>query len=400
MRTNSLRWSAGGWFRSRRHARRGPLVLAAALAAGGLLFPQAGWAVGPVPTALSMPAHIAATASLPPGSTTPVAVTARSGGVALPGATVYLKFQPTIGGGTASVGTVSLTSAVQAFVADASGQVTVSYRTPAVRPGGGHDLLTAQNAASGATAQATSTYYFTPTAHWLWLPEPIEAPGSLDPSSHAPVTVTALDGANAPVPGAQVCLTITPATGGGSATVDRVTLSSHFQCFVADDKGVLAITYTTPAVLPATGTDVLTVRDTPSTLYNTTSWHGYSFGALNSVTFSPTPIAAAGSLAPGAKVVLTLTPRDATGAKISGATFTLALRSASGAHATVSNYAADPGGNTLSATPRTFLSHTSTSMQITYRISTTPPASGVDYLDATVVLPSGDTRTTTVEYDY
>ncbi|HEV7148349.1 MAG TPA: hypothetical protein VGN48_15270 [Pedococcus sp.] len=347
-----------------------------------------------------MPAHIAATASLAAGSTTPVAVTARSGGIALPGATVYLKFQPTVGGGSASVGTVPLTTTVQAFVADASGQVTVSYRTPAVRPGGGHDLLTAQNAASGATAQATSTYYFTPTAHWLWLPEPIAAPGSLPASSHAPVSVTALDGANAPVPGAQICLTITRATGGGSAAVGGVVLTSRFQCFAANANGVVAITYSTPAVLPKTGTDVLTVRDTASTLYNTTSWHGYSFGALSSVTFSPTPIAVEGSLAPGAKVVLTLTPRDATGAKISGATFTLALRSAAGAHATVSNYAADPGGSTLSATPRTFLSHTNTAMQITYRISTTPPASGVDYLDATVVLPSGDTRTITVQYTY
>lgn len=400
MRTNSLRWPAGGWFRSRHHGKRGSLVLAAALAAGGLIFPQAGSALGSVPTGLSMPAHIAPTASLAPGSTTPVAVTATSGGVALPGATVYLKFQATTDGGTASVGGVPLTSSLQAFVADPTGRVTVSYRTPAVRPGGGHDLITAQNATSGATAHATSTYYFTVTAHWQWLPEPIAAPGSLAANQHSAVTVTALDGAYAPVPGAQVCLIITPASGGGSATVGAVALTTHFQCFAANGNGVVAITYTTPAVPPTTGTDVLTVRDTTSTLYNTTSWHGYSFGALNSVTFSPTPIAAAGTLRPGAKVVLTLTPRDATGAKVSGATFKLDLRTASGAHATVSNYAAAPGGSTLSSTPLTFVSHTSTAMQITYRISTTPPTSGVDYLDATVVLPSGATSITTVAYSY
>lgn len=135
-------------------------------------------------------------------------------------------------------------------------------------------------------------------------------------------------------------------------------------------------------------------------MYNTTSWHGYSYGTLDSVTFSPTPIAAPGTLAPGAKVVLTLPPRDATGAKVSGATFSLDLRTTSGARATVSNYAAAYGSTTLSATPSTFLSHTNTSMQITYRISTTPPASGIDYIDATVVLASGATRTTTVQYAY
>ena len=376
------------------------MVLAAALAAGGLIFPQAGWAVGSVPTSLSMPAHLAPTASLVAGSTTPVAVIARSGGIALPGATVYLKFQPTTDGGTASVGTVPLTAAPQAFLADSSGRVTVSYRTPAVRPGGGHDLITAMNAASGATAQATSTYYFTRTAHWQWLPEPIAAPGSLGASHNTPVTVTALDAANSPVPGAQVCLIITRATSGGTATVGSAALTTRFQCFTANGSGAVTINYATPAALPTTGTDILTVRDTTSTLYNTTSWHGYSFGSLNSVTFSPTPIAATGRLAPGAKVVLTLTPRDATGAKISGATFSLALRSAAGAHATVSNYAAAPGGSTLSATPLTFVSHTSTAMQITYRVSTTPPTSGVDYLDATVVLPSGATQTTTVQYTY
>ena len=215
------------------------------------------------------------------------------------------------------------------------------------------------------------------------------------------MTVTALDAAWLPVPNAQVCLQLVRATGGGSAAVSGTALTSKYQCFVADGTGTARIDYRTPDTLPSTGMDQLYVQDTTSSHYNTQSFHGYSFGQLTQVTMSPNPIAPSGTLAPGGKVTVTLTPRDATGAQVAGATVELWLETASGGKGTVSNAAAAPDGTTLGADPKAFVSHTKTKLAVTYQWSKTAPASGTDRLYARVTSADGTvTSVTTADYTW
>jgi hypothetical protein len=356
----------------------------------------------PVPAKVAAPTVFAAPATLSAATTTTAAVTAKDAtGAPMPGAQVFLKFQATTGGGTASVAGVPLTTDYQGFVTDSTGQVVVSYTTPAVIARGGRDLLTAANLKSGATSTDTTTYSFTTTKHWLWAPEPTGSPGSLPPGAHVAVSVTALDDLWNPVPDAQVCLSLARSLGGGSATAQGTALTSKYQCVTADSGGTAQIDYRTPDVLPATGMDMLNVRDTTSSLFNTSSFHGYSFGQLTQVTFSPNPIAVPGEVAPGGKVTVTLTPRDQTGAQVAGATVLLWLETSSGSKATVSSYAAAPDGTSLGATPKTFLTHTTTKLTISYQTSKTRPASGTDQIFAQVTSADGTvTAVTTAEYTW
>ena len=357
---------------------------------------------GAVPDKVAAPTVFAPSATLAASTTTTAVVTAKdAAGAPLPGAQVFLKFQATTGGGSASVGGVPLTTGYQGFPADSAGQVLVSYTTPPVLARGGRDLLSVANLKSGATSTDTTSYSFTTTKHWLWAPEPVGAPGSLPPATHAAVSVTALDDAWNPVPYAQVCLSLAQASGGGSASSQTKALTAKYQCVTADSDGAAQVDYRTPGVLPTTGMDVLNVRDTSSSLFNTASFHGYSFGQLTQVTLGPNPIAAPGAIAPGGKVTVTLTPRDQTGAQVAGATVLLWLETASGSKATVASYAAAPDGTTLAATPRSFLTHTTTKLTISYQTSKTRPASGTDRLYAQVTSADGTVTTvTTAEYTW
>lgn len=381
------------------HPRRritGALAVAAVVV--GL---AAGTASAVAATTLSAPASIANTASLAANSTTTFPVTAKDGtGTALPGATIYLKFGRTTGGGSASVGATALTAVYQAFVTDGAGQVPVTYRTPAVLPKGGHDLVTAANAATLATASVASQYSFTTTAHYRITPEPIGSPGSLHPSTAVPVVINALNANLLGVPFAQVCVNMVAATGGGIATVGAVRLTANFQCFTSNSVGKLAVTYTTPAKLPSTGTDVITAQDTTGSLYNSSAPHGYSFGQLAMANLTPNPIAPNHSLAAGATVAVAVTPKDAAGAQVAGATVRLSLQTTSGAHATVIDYSLDPSGPYLNGTPKSFLTHTKTRMTIYYKLPAVLPTSGVDRLVATVTSWSGVTNTTVATYSY
>ena len=104
--------------------------------------------------------------SLTAGVSTQVAVTALdSGQNAVAGATVYLSFTPTPGGGSADVNGTAVTGAPAPFTADKDGRLFVTYTTPAALPAaGGTDLLRAQNAASSPTVIRQDTYEFSQSA--------------------------------------------------------------------------------------------------------------------------------------------------------------------------------------------------------------------------------------------
>lgn len=359
------------------------------------------------PASVRVASRIAPTASLSANSVTTVLVTATdAAGVSIPMATVYLKEQSTTGGGTADVQGSLLTAGFQPFVANDVGQVVVTYRTPATLPGGGHDVITAANAGTGAAVQSQSFYYFTPTIHYSFSPEPIGAPATLAPGSMVPVVATSYDSNWQPVPYAQICVSFAAATRGttvvgGTSTVAGTALTKGFQCFPSDAAGRVVVTYRTPSVLPTTGTDLISVQDTTGSLFNTSSLHGYSFGQLSQASMTPNPIAAMGSLAPGARVSVTVTPRDAAGAQVAGATVLLSLQSSNHSAASVADYALAPDGTWLTAAPKRFLTHTKTRLTISFTMpKTLLPVSGSDSLVATVTLPDGTPSTTTTTYTY
>ena len=95
-------------------------------------------------------------------------------------------------------------------------------------------------------------------------PHPIATSASLAANSTVVVTLTALNSSHTGVAGAIVYLVFTPATGGGSASVGTTALTSTPQAFTANSSGVISITYKTPGVLLASGTDTIMARSAPT----------------------------------------------------------------------------------------------------------------------------------------
>jgi hypothetical protein len=107
------------------------------------------------------PRPIAATASLAGNATVVVTLTAlNSTGTAVPSAVVYLFFIPATGGGSAMVGTTALTGTPVAFTANSSGVISITYKTPAVRPTSGVDTIKARSAPTHPIVVGSDTYTF------------------------------------------------------------------------------------------------------------------------------------------------------------------------------------------------------------------------------------------------
>jgi hypothetical protein len=107
------------------------------------------------------PHPIASTGTLGANASLVVTVTAlNSSGSAVPAAVVYLLFLPATGGGSASVGTTALTSTPQAFTANGSGAISITYKTPGVPPTSGTDTIKARSAPTHPIVVASDTYTF------------------------------------------------------------------------------------------------------------------------------------------------------------------------------------------------------------------------------------------------
>lgn len=357
-----------------------PLALITSTALGGSMLlaavsPASVFAAGTVTHYVMAPSPIAATASLAAGATASAVVSAEGSTNALvPGAVVYLSFSQTTGGGSASVGTTALKSTPVAFTAT-TGQVTVTYKTPAVLPMGGKDIVKAANSKSGASITASDAYSFARVSRYTFSPAPIAAPGSLAAGSSASVTLTSFNSSSVAVPGAVVYLSFLPATGGGTASVGATALTSSLAAFTSNVSGQIVITYTAPATLPATGTDTITAADSArnTTITRTDS---YSFAASGSFVFSPSPIAATGALGAGATVTLHLTALDAGGHPVAGATVWLYFT------ATAGGGSANVGSKVLSATPSKFSTNSAGTITVTYKASAAPPTTGTDTIQA------------------
>ena len=359
----------------------GALLLAFALPAGV-------FAAGTVTHYALAPSPIAAGASLAANSTVMVTVSAEGSTNALvPGAIVYLSLSQTTGGGSASVGSKVLTATPVAFTVT-TGQISVTYRTPAVLPPGGKDIIKAANAKSSASITASDSYSYSKVIRYDFLATPIAPPGTLASGATTSVTLTAFDATNVAVPGAVVYLSYAPTAGGGTASVGMTPLSSTLTAFTANPSGQVVITYHSPVTLPATGIDTITAADAAKNATITRS-DGYSFAASGSYLFSPSPIAATGALAAGTTVLVHLTALDAGGHAVAGAVVWISFTPTAGGGS------ARVGSKTLSATPAKFLTGSTGTMTVTYKSSAAPPLTGTD----TITVGNSKTAPTVVVTD-
>jgi hypothetical protein len=236
------------------------------IGAASLAGPMVAHAVGPVANYVLAPSPIAAGGSLAASATVVVTLTAvDSTSAPVPGATVYLSFKHSkTGGGSALVGTTTLSLKPQSFVSDVGGHIAISYHTPAVLPTNGEDVISAQNTASTPTIRVSDHYIFDKVQRYALSPHPIAATATLRANVTVTVTLTAQNSSRAVVPGAVVYLLFLPATGGGSASVGTTALTSTPQAFTANSSGVISITYKTPAAPPVSGIDTIKARSAPT----------------------------------------------------------------------------------------------------------------------------------------
>lgn len=208
-----------------------------------------------------------------------------------------------------------------------------------------------------------------------WQPDPIAGPGSLKPGAQVTLTVTAADKNGQGIPGAVIDLSFQGATGGGSAAVAGTTLTGTPEPFTADTSGDVTVTYTAPSTLPAAGVDEIIAQNAPSAP-TATATDSYAFAPVASYSFSPSPVAATGSLTAGASTTVTLTARDSKGAPLAAAPVYLALLPTGGGGS------ASVSGTSLGAAPTLFNTGADGTLNITYTAPATLPQGGQDVLVA------------------
>jgi hypothetical protein len=351
--------------------------LGVVLIAGAAMLATAGRAAaaGPVTHYVINPSPIATAASLPAAASVTVTVTAEDAtNTAVPGALVFLDLLTTTGGGSAEVGATALGPVPTEFVANAAGQVVVTYHTPAVLPTGGQDVIAAKNTMSMPTIVSMDGYSYSTVTAYTFSKFPLAAPGSLAANATVKEALTVRAGTTA-VPGATVYLSFAAAAGGGTAKVGATPLTSTPQAVVASSTGRIVITYTTPATLPTTGADIITAQDATAeqTVIKQTA---YSYSVPAAYSFAPSPIAATGTLAGNTKVTMHLTVLDGSGHPVAGAKVYLSfVPTTGGGTAKVASFV-------LTATPTAKLSDANGQFVLTYVTPANPPASGTDTITA------------------
>jgi hypothetical protein len=209
---------------------------------------------------------------------------------------------------------------------------------------------------------------------------PIAAAGSIGPGGSASVTVRVMSG-RSPDPGGLVYLflySINAGAGyGGSVSGDSTTVppsqcggvsvltGSPIPC-TADGTGTIVLTYHTPSPLPAQGrADFQAQNALTSPSIVAVSHYVYSA----EYRFSPSPIAAGGSLAAGDSVPITLNAQNGSDLPIAGGTMYLSITGSGSAMV---------GATALTSTPALFTADGSGNVQITYTAPLSLPADGAD----------------------
>jgi hypothetical protein len=229
---------------------------------------------------------------------------------------------------------------------------------------------------SAVLATPLATHAAGPVANYLLAPSPIAAPATLAANATVTVTLTAVDSTNTPVPGATVFLTFKhTVTGGGSALVGTTALTLKPQSFVADTGGHIAITYKTPATLPANGEDLIGAQNLASHPTIRVTDH-YTFDEVARYKMSPHPIAATASLAANTTRTVTLTALNSSHTGVAGAVVYLLFTPATGGGSAL------VGTTALTSTPQAFTANPSGVISITYKTPAVLPTSGADTITA------------------
>ena len=173
------------------------------------------------------PTTLAPQGSLNPGDTAVTDVTATNGqGAVIPGATIYLALAAGTLGSAVAEG-VALTGTPQAFTADSSGQITVTYTAPTNPPSSGTDSIVAQSDQSATPAVSASAAYD--------FAAPLQTPASITESVNpaqvaaggtATVSGYVYDASGGPIQNAVVDITASSGTLGsqGLGTIQMTTL--------------------------------------------------------------------------------------------------------------------------------------------------------------------------------
>jgi sugar lactone lactonase YvrE len=291
------------------------------------------------------PSPVAPPASLKPGATVNLTVTALDARARpIPSALVYVSLsRPPGSAATAKCGTKTLPAYC---MAGARGTVAVAYHSSLhlIRPAfkGGTDVLTAAVDPFG-TLRTDDGYTYPgpgPVTRVSWSPSPIAPAGSLAAGQTAHAVVTALDAAGSPVPKGTVYLkpSLVP---GGSGTFPipahcvaiTPTPGNKWDKCPAGPTGQISVSYSHGAAIPPGGSDAM--RAAVSFLHATPVADLYSYSAaIDHLRWTPSPVAPAASLAPGATVQLKVTAEDAGNLPIPDALVYVSLSRVVGSSAT------------------------------------------------------------------
>ena len=302
---------------------------------------------------------------------------------------VYLSFLQDIAqssGGGAKEGASNgpaLTGTPTSYSTDATGHIALFY-TPGAKPGsgttpaGGQDVITAADKASSPTITAKDAYVYGTAVDYSVAPNPVATAGSLHANDIVPVTFhVAHDSDQSSAANTLVYILLNQASGGGSASAPQCspstipTSGSPAAC-TTDNSGNLLVDYQAPSSLPTSGMDQIVASDSQQSPFLTLS-DPYSFVGFS---FSPSPIAATGSLTSNQTQGVTLTIVRG-GAAVGGASVWLKFAPAPGSTASAS-----VGATTLTATPAMFTANGSGVVTLTYTRAAAAPVGGQDVITA------------------
>ncbi len=221
--------------------------------------------------------------------------------------------------------------------------------------------------------------------------QPIATFGSLQAGQSANFSVLALNG-NICVSGATVSLSVT----GGPGTVfipagqcgGKTTLGSSSVHCTTDANGTVQMTFTTPSILPATGSVEVNASAGSGSAHD---WYVYEYILV----FNPSPIAPSGTLSAAQTVPITLTVTAPLGTPINGQQVYLSFTStaSSAGNAWV-------GATQLTSSPQLFASDSSGLISLTYNAPASLSTSGVDTIAATSSLGSSAPDSTFTSYAF
>ncbi len=174
----------------------------------------------------------------------------------------------------------------------------------------------------------------------------------------------------------------------GQCNMSQLPPPGQFASCVANSKGQVALTYTTPNPLPAQGRADWLATSSPSSTHGGVTHYVYT----SVFRFNPSPIAPSGTLTPGKQVPVTLTIDNGLDAGIPNATVYLSFKGSTGGSATAN-------GTVLTGTPKLFLADSSGALQATYTAPSSLPSNGQDMIVAQD-LATSPTETNSTSYAF